>query len=170
MTGCTAEQRKLILWGIGVLFGLTALFHYLYDWTGVFLFSFFSAVNESVWEHVKITFYAALFYGIFEYYRQFQGNWNFVFGKALGLIMIPLFIPFVYYGYTTFTGRNILWVDILTALLAGAVCQGFTLLAVCDGRDYARFKYLSLSAAAMLVLLFTLFTYYPPDFAIFVSP
>ena len=170
MTGCTAGQRKLVLWGIGVLFGLTALFHYLYDWTGVFLFSFFSAVNESVWEHVKITFYAALFYGIYEYYHGFQQDWNFVFGKALGLIMIPLFIPFVYYGYTTFTGHSILWVDILTALLAGAACQGFTLLAVCDGRDYARFKPLSLGAVAMLVLLFTLFTYYPPEFAIFVSP
>lgn len=170
MPGCTAKQKKLELWGIGIVFGLTVVFHYLYDWTGVFLFSVFSAVNESVWEHVKITFYAALFYGIYEYYCAFRENWDFVFGKALGLVMIPLLIPFVYYGYTAFTGHHILWVDILTALLAGAACQGFSLMALCDEKDYSAYKPLSLGTIAMLVLLFTLFTYWPPGFGVFADP
>lgn len=167
MPGCTVRQKKLELWGIGIVFCLTALFHYVYKWTGVFLFSLFSAVNESVWEHVKITFYAALFYGIFEYYHAFRDNWNFVFGKAFGLVLIPLFIPFVFYGYTGFTHHPILWVDILTALLAGAACQGFSLMAVCDQADYSPYKPLALGAIALLVLLFTLFTYWPPEFNVF---
>lgn len=170
MPGCTEKQKKLELIGIGIVFGLAVLFHYIYRWTGVFLFSVFSAVNESVWEHVKITFYAALFYGIFEYYYAFKDNWNFVFGKALGLILIPLFIPFVHTVYTGLAGHSVLWADILIALLAGAACQGLSLSAVCENKDFSPMKPLALGAVAMLVLLFTLFTYWPPEFSVFSVP
>lgn len=43
------------------------LFHFLYVWTQNGLIALFSAVNESIWEHVKIVFFPYLIAAGIEY-------------------------------------------------------------------------------------------------------
>ena len=50
---------------IGVIFVLIAgtLAHFLYDWSGKnFVIGFFTPINESIWEHIKLLFFPMLIY------------------------------------------------------------------------------------------------------------
>ena len=66
------KNSKLVKWQIGVIvFSLIVgtLLHFTYEWSGENKFiASFSAVNESVWEHLKLVFYPMLIAGIVEYF------------------------------------------------------------------------------------------------------
>ena len=48
---------------------LGTLLHFIYEWSGNnAIIASFSAVNESVWEHLKLVFYPMLILGLIEYY------------------------------------------------------------------------------------------------------
>ena len=47
---------------------LGTLLHFLFDWTGgSALAALFSAVNESIWEHMKLLYYPMLLFTLWEY-------------------------------------------------------------------------------------------------------
>ena len=60
---------KLEIIAIIVILILGTLLHFTYEWSGDNLFvGSFSAVNESVWEHLKLVFYPMLLMGIINYF------------------------------------------------------------------------------------------------------
>ncbi len=158
---------KLEFAGVFIIFILTCILHFLFQYTKIFMFSLVSAINESVWEHVKISFWAALIFALYEYFRFFYLKSNFAFGKALGLLFIPFFIPTAFYGYTYFTTKHYLWVDILISFLAGFFCQLISYLIISSEKKFTRYRMLSYITIIFLAWLFIMFTYYPPDFQIF---
>lgn len=59
---------KWELWGILAISIVGAILHFVFEWSGGWNpIGIIAAVNESVWEHFKIAFWPALFYGIAEY-------------------------------------------------------------------------------------------------------
>jgi hypothetical protein len=55
--------RKRELIGIAVIAGLGSLLHFAFEWSGELRpVAIFAAVNESVFEHLKLTYWPALFY------------------------------------------------------------------------------------------------------------
>lgn len=153
--------------GIPVMFILFSGLHFLYDSTGIAFFSAFSAVNESVWEHLKIGFFSGLFYAIFEYFHAFKGNKNFFTAKALGLMALVLFIIVVFYTYTAFTGHSILWVDILTAFLSCALCQYTSYRIITSQKSFERCEPFFAVVLLAMTFCFIIFTYFPPKLGIF---
>jgi len=79
------KQKYSFYIGALALFLLSALFHYLYSVTNTFFFSFFCAINESVFEHIKITYFACLLYSAFLYYKVFNIQKSVIAGTAFGL-------------------------------------------------------------------------------------
>lgn len=163
------KEKKLELWGVVVIFILFSGLHFLYSGTGLAIFKPFSAVNESVWEHLKIGFFAAFFYAVFEYFRGGKGNVNFIFGKSMALLSIPIFITIVFYSYTAFAGKSILWVDILTAFLSVVLSQWISYKIISSPIDFSRFMPLGYILITVMLFAFIFFTYSPPDLGIFIE-
>lgn len=164
-------KRSVLRWelvGIGVIFIVGAMFHFLFEWAGGWSpVGVIAAVNESVWEHFKIAFWPALFYAIIEYPFLRRYTNNFFIAKAIGIYVMPVVIAAIFYGYTAIFGEEILIVDISIFLVAVAAGQ------------LASWKILTLKqwprwvggvGVVMVILLavaFGVFTFYPPELGIF---
>ena len=130
----------------------------------------FSAVNESVWEHLKLGFWPALAYAIVEYRYLKKSTNNFFFAKTVGMYLIPIIIPILFYSYTAILGEPVLVIDILTFVIAVIVGQlvSYKLLTYRKLPDI--FNKISLVALALLGVAFVIFTFYPPHLPLFRDP
>lgn len=75
-------------------------------------FAIFSAVNESTWEHIKICMTPTILWSLYDGYV-YGLNPNYIIAKALSILTIILLIPILFYLYTAFTKKSILWVDVI---------------------------------------------------------
>lgn len=94
-------------WSILLLFGLSFLTHFLYEWFPNNLFAIFFPVNESIWEHMKMLYTTIILYGGIEYFILRKLNLsvhNYLFSVFVSAICsIPiyliLFLPFYQKGF-----------------------------------------------------------------------
>lgn len=112
------------VWKIGGFLFTSALgtfLHFLFDLSGQSVVaSLFSAVNESIWEHMKLIYFPMLLFGLIEYFlrgRDEAGFWcKKLAGMALGLTLIPV----LYYTYTGILGTSADWFNVTIFFLAAA--------------------------------------------------
>lgn len=150
---------------------LGTLAHFFYEWSGYnSVVALFAPVNESIWEHIKLLFFPMLFYSLFLYYRFSQEYPNILCRLFTGLLIGCLFIPVSYYAYTGILGYHFAAVDIaifyLSVLLAFVVASCPKIVPsnpVCCNVITSLLVFL-------LVILFFVFTWYPPDIFLFQSP
>jgi hypothetical protein len=128
-----------------------------------------AAVNESVWEHLKLGFWPALFYALIEYKYLRKPTNNFLFAKVTCLYLIPISITALFYLYTTFV-EDMLVADIAIFILAVVIGQvtGYCLLSRRKLPECLRA--LTIVALAISVLVFALFTFFPIHLPIFRDP
>lgn len=164
---------KLKRWeiaGIFVIFGLAGVLHFLYPWTGLEFVKPFSAVNESVFEHLKMIYFAGLFYAIFEFFAVHEYNKNFIFAKTISLLFIPIFVAVIFYTYSSVSGHNILWADILITFLAAFFSQKISYKLISSDKDFSRYTIIAGIILVFVTLMFMLFTFVHPDSDIFKVP
>jgi uncharacterized membrane protein len=164
------EDRKILALEIaGTLFIIflgTAL-HFTFDFSGKNpIVGSFSAVNESVWEHLKLPFWPALLWMLIEIYPLRKEVSNFFAAKAIGLIVMIVIIPAVFYAYTVFT-EEILVVDIATFMIAVVVGQVISYKLYKKDTPSKRTEIVALIVITLLAIIFVTFTYYPPHLSIF---
>jgi hypothetical protein len=164
-------KRSVLKWeliGIGVIFIVGAMFHFLFEWaSGWSPVGVIAAVNESVWEHFKIAFWPALFYAIVEYPFLKRSVNNFFIAKAIGLYVMPAAIAAIFYAYTAIFGEEILIVDILIFLVAVVLGQlaSYKILTL---KQWPRWLgWLGIVMVVLLAAAFGVFTFYPPELGIF---
>ena len=84
-------NRSLYLWQIaGFLFVsiIGTLLHFTYDLSAQnFAVALFSAVNESVWEHMKLFFFPVVFFALIEYFFWGKQNKHFWSIKLRGVVL-----------------------------------------------------------------------------------
>ncbi len=146
---------------------LGVLTHFWHKWfkKGVLL-HILSAVNESVWEHMKLSFYPmvlvmAMQGAIPEIY--YPGYW----GSAVIVVLTATFlVPLLYYPIRKLLGREIPAVSIglyFVCILIAFIIE-YCLLK-------SRFNAISDTIALIIVLLcfgaFAFFTYFPPKLPLF---
>jgi hypothetical protein len=111
-----------------------------------------------------------LFTVIMSYFNILQTHYPaLVSGLLIGLHAGTWFIPFSYYTYSGILGRHFTWIDVLLFYIA--VFFGLR-TAYGKAQNSGLQKYeipLKISAMIMLVL-FMLLTYYPPEWGMFVEP
>ena len=166
---CSQKPSQLLLNSTWIFF-LSSILHFLYSFTGFFPFSYISAVNESVWEHVKIIFFSVLIFDLFLYFKCYKGSNNFFAGLTLALFSIIISVPFMFYGYTGIIGRNFFVIDLLIAYIAGLISQYILNRVIKYPKDLSRFTIASILLIVAMTLMFFIFTWYPPDLPLFVSP
>lgn len=102
---------------IGTIFVIIigTAWHFIYEWSGKNLVvGILASMNESVWEHLKLSTFPFLIFAMIEFYALKKNRKNFWVAKALESYLPIIFIPLVFYIYNFFTGHSILAVDIAT--------------------------------------------------------
>ena len=83
---------------------------------------------------------------------------------------MPLVIIAIFYSYTAFSGHSILAVDLSSFVIAVIVGQIVSYKLWCSLRLSRVFNSLGLAILVIGVLLFAIFTFYPPEAGIFKDP
>lgn len=190
---------KLII-GLFFVAILGSLSHFFYEWSGNNTFvAFFSPVNESIWEHMKLIFFPMLLYTWY-LTEKYPGNEQILMAMLSGTLFGTFLIPIFYYTYSGILGFHISFVDISTffisvltafcrvycALLSGNITQkketqkqclassnffSKLLCCVCRGcRIFLLKKNQLIGITILMCILFFVFTFKHPDFAIFAEP
>lgn len=157
---------------IGLLWTLAAgnLLHFVYQWTGEnTVAGLFAAVNESTWEHMKLLAVPWVLFSLVEYIALRTDG--VAAPRAAGLLAGLAAIPTLFYTYKGIVGQGYMIVDIL-------IFQVSVLLAFWVSRVLQKGRRLAGGAwtvAGLLALLgiwavFLLFTFRPPELAIFMDP
>lgn len=162
-------KRSISFWQmIGFVFaGIGGTFlHFLYDWTGENpVVGAFSAVNESIWEHMKLLFVPMLAYSFLEYFCVGMAYPNFWCVKLLGTLVGLLLIPAVYYTYTGAFGVSADWFNIAIFYLVAMLVYWMETKLLQSGRlGRCRFAPVALVG---LGVVFVMLTYFPPNLPLF---
>lgn len=163
---------KLKIWHImGFVFVLVfgIYLHYAYELSGYNkTVGYFSSVNESIWEHLKLIFWPAIIFSVAEYFFYGKEERDFFLVKLAAIFSAMCFIVVFFYTYSGILGFSLVSVDILSFVVADILCQfvSYKLFLMCSGNDRAD----SFRAFVILVLVglcFVMWTYNPPELGIF---
>jgi len=164
-------KRSILKWeliGIVVISILGSVLHFVFEWAGNWApVGVIAAVNESVWEHLKLAFWPALFYAIFEYLLLRRAAKNFMLAKAAGIFVMPIVIAIIFYSYTAIIGHEILIVDISSFFVAVALGQLVSYKILTMRRLPAWLDETGLALVIVLAIAYVMFTFYPPHLPIF---
>jgi hypothetical protein len=168
------ERKSVLVYElIGMVFIiiLGSVLHFTFEWSGSQpVVGVFSAVNESVWEHLMLAFWPSLLLMLIEYALLKKAASNFALAKTIGVYLMVFIIPTVFYSYTAITGKSIFVIDISTFVVAVIIGQ----ISSCKLLTYKKlpknFNRISIVALTLLGLAFILFTFYPPQLLIFRDP
>ena len=157
---------------VGFLFTVLvgSLLHFVYSWTGGSrIAALVGSVNESTFEHMKLFFFPAFLFALFER-RFFRGNPAYWCVKLRGIACGAALIPVTFYTLKGAFGRTPDLVNIALFFLsaAGAFLLETRLFRRRDARcesDGGAFLTLCLVA-----VLFWVFTFFPPRIPLFRDP
>jgi len=163
-----ASILKWELGGIAIIFLSGSVLHFVFDWVGGWPpAALIAAVNESVWEHLKLAFWPGLIFALIEFFFLKAKTKNFWVAKTCALFTMPAIIVAVFYGYTALLGRHILWLDI--ALFGLAVVAGQMIsFALMIREPFGTKTRIAVGAVlALMIAAFSLFSYLPPRCPLF---
>jgi hypothetical protein len=168
------ERRRVLFFelaGIVFIIILGSILHFTFEWSGgQAVVGVFSAVNESVWEHLKLGFWPAIVFTLIEFKYLKKATSNFLFAKAIGIYLIPIIIMVIFYSYTAVLGESLLVIDILSFIIAVIVGQLVSYRLLTGKTIPYNLDRVSLIALILLGLAFVLFTFYPPQLPMFQDP
>ena len=128
----------------------------------------FSAVNESVWEHLKLLFFPSLITIIIgsSYFKNAKPYY--LCYKVKGLILASLLIIVFHYTYTGILGHHIPIVDISIFMLSIIFEEYYTYKNLLTNVDCNKLS--AIIAATIITLCFLIFTFTPPKINLFKDP
>ena len=166
------KRSVALLQLVGYVFTVVAgsLLHFLYGWTGGSrIAALVGSVNEATFEHMKLFFFPAFLYALFErrYFREDGAYWCV---KLRGIILGTVLIPVLFYTANGCFGHTPDYVNIAIFFVAAA--GAFLLETRLFRRGGARCQS---DGGAFLVLcsfavLFWVFTFCPPRIPLFRDP
>ncbi|WP_129723468.1 DUF6512 family protein [Xylanivirga thermophila] len=166
-------KKRVLIWeiiGVFWIIGIGSLLHFVYEWSGNSnLVAFIAPVNESLWEHLKLGYWSLVLFSLIEYWFIRYDVTGFFLGKALGIATLELFVVAVFYTYKAITGKNILWIDIVSYVVGAILCQlvSLSILKKKSGKSG------EVAGGIILIvfgILFMVFTFYTPHLPIFKDP
>ncbi len=165
-------KNKLLLWEIGGFFfiGLVgASLHFTYELSDFSsnVVAYFSAVNESTWEHLKMAFFPGLTFALIEYTYVRDKVHNYLIAKTASLFVMPLIIVMGWYIYAPAVGRNIYPVDLALFYLAVFIGQYISYKLLTRPPMEKKFNNYAIGVFLVLFLAFSTFTFYPPRIFLF---
>jgi len=150
---------------------LGTFLHFLFDLTGGSVAAaLVSAVNESIWEHMKLLYYPMLAFAFLEYRTWGRQRRDFWWVKLLGTALGLLLVPVLYYTYSGILGIHVDWVNITIFFLAAMAA--YRVETALFARERAKHISGSLALGLLLAMaaVFTMLTFFPPEVPFFRDP
>lgn len=165
--------NNLKLWQFGG-FVFTSVFgtllHFAYEWSGNSpLLAPFAAVNESIFEHIKLLYFPAIIFSVAQWFfggRDFNNFWC---AKLMGSLIGIIIIPTLYYTYTGALGTYADWFNITIFFIAA----GSTYLAeyfILKGNKSYFNQGFCLTLLIAVGITFMVLTYLTPHIPFFMDP
>ena len=167
-------KERVARWQVaGVVFAsvLGTFLHFLFDLTGGSpAAALVSAVNESIWEHMKLLFYPLLLFSIPEYFVWGRDQSYFWWIKLAGTLLGLGLIPVLYYTYTGILGRSADWFNIAIFFIAAGIVFRAETAAFQNGIRCPLPGWPAILLLCLISLLFTVLTFSPPRIPLFRDP
>ena len=154
------------------------LLHYGYELTGIAFLKPFCGTNESVFQHLKMAFWAYVLLSLIEFAlpkkRKGTGTKNFAHSRMLSAVLVPWVILLIWYLLPGVFGRvGSLFVEVLWAVLV-TYLSGLFVAQIEREVEKVQFgaatKIVVVALTAISAFIFVLFTYRPPWIDLFVNP
>lgn len=161
-----------ILLGVPVLSIIGCLMHFAYEWSGnLTIVGVFAPINESIWEHLKMTFWPMLIWWIVGYFiinkRESISADQWFVSCAVSQLVCPLAIISFYYTYTGALGIESLILDIFSLFLGVAAGQLLALHVFQYAKSSRFCLYFAIVVLALMAAAFTVFTFATPYIPLF---
>ncbi len=167
-------KRNISLWQIGGFIFTSVLgtfLHFLFDLTGGnVIAALFSAVNESIWEHMKLLFYPMLVFALIAYRVWGKDTPNFWCVKLRGTLLGLILIPVLFYTYSGILGVTADWFNITIFFIAAGAAYYLETRAFLQNKPCRLGNRVSLFIFLLIAGLFTVFTFLPPQIPFFRDP
>ena len=167
-------KRSLSFWQlVGFVFTsvVGTLLHFLYEWTGEsVIVGLFSAVNESIFEHMKLLFFPMLLFAFIEAKYIGEEYDNFWCAKLVGILVGVGLIPVIYYTYTGIFGVNADWFNIIIFFITAAISYMVETRIMESGRCSFIQPNLAKFILIIIAAVFIVFTFFPPKIPLFEDP
>jgi len=170
-----SSKSKLLIWEIVCIVWIVlagSLLHFAFElseyWKPMALIA---AVNESVWEHIKMYFWPGLFFALAQYTYSRGYHHNYWIGKAAAMAVTPLVIIISYESYMAWslsTGIKPSLAIMLSIMLIGISAGQLTSYKILSAEPFATPRpKLAPALMATLILMFSTFTFFPPKVFLF---
>lgn len=144
--------------------------HFFYAWSGNNpLIGLISPVSESTWEHMKLVFFPVLLWSFFLPTHLSRETPALRPALLLGGLLGTLSIPVLFYTYSGILGNNIAWIDILIFFISVFIAF-FSAWKLQNSARTDKKRTAVYFLTALFTILFFLFTFLPPDIALFARP
>ena len=168
-------RKRLFYWELtGFLWVavIGTLSHYVYEWSGGSgAAAVLGAVNESVWEHMKLLVMPMLLFTAAQVWVLGEIYPNIPAVRTVSVIVGTLLIPVLYYTYTGALGVHVVWADISIFYISAGIAFWLDHRLVRTGHPTAVWLQ-SAGAAVLWALAFVivLSTFSPPEFPLWQDP
>lgn len=167
-------KKSLTLWQLcGFIFtGIAGtLLHFLYDWTNQSIIAApFSAVNESIWEHMKLLFVPMFVFALAENRVIGEKYENFWCAKLVGTAAGLLLIPMLYYTYTGALGVSADWFNIVIFFLSAALAYFIEAISLKRKISFCKSPLTAFAVLCLIALTFIILTFIQPEIPLFQDP
>ena len=150
-------MKKIKIIGVFVIFALSFLSHFMYEWFPNDLFSIILPVNESIWEHMKLLVTPVLIFVLIEYiiYRKKDISYNnFVLSYSISMIFgiiiyLLIYLPIHYiFGHSAIFAIGLLFITfIIIEIISYYIMQ------------YRNIKYSNVIGLLIIGLMYIVFGY-----------
>lgn len=160
------------LYAIPFLFVSGSIFHFLYKWSKYDKrVAIFGAVNESLWEHMKIAFWPMFFWTMIQYILWMNVLLDkFLLVKTISLLLITISIPSLVYAYTRILRKYVFFIDLPLFFVCISISQIVSYFLIKDVSFPHWMEHVSVIPLFLLVIAYSTFTPNPPRFDLFRDP
>ena len=165
----TQFDKIKLFTALGVILTLVigTIDHFIYEWTGNnTLIGIFAATNESIWEHVKLALFPMLVIFLLGGFLFSKKVNNYFLAVFCALSVMILFIVFGFLGYTMFTRKAFLPLDI-SIFTSGIILGYLTAYRIFFMPKRKLLNYFAVVGILFIVAVFLTCTYHAPDFFLF---
>lgn len=166
--------KKWFLLSIPFIFLTGALFHFVFEFTGknIIIAPFFP-VNESIYEHLKLTFYPIFLWQLIGYLflknkvKLIFENW--IISNAISIITSTFFTVFLYYSFSGAFNIHSTIADVSFYFISIVFGQllGLHLYNKCEHNR--ALLLLSIAIILFMFISFIIFTFFPLKFPLFID-
>ena len=147
------------------------LLHFAYDLSNQNpFFALFSAINESVWEHMKLLFFPMFVFAWIEsrsFGEEYESFWCV---KLIGIVSGLVLIPTLFYTYTGAFGVSRDFINIAIFFLAVAFTYILETRLLNQKKIACRWPKVAVVILLLIALAFVIFTFNPPQIPLFEEP